>query len=89
MAVTGTMTPSGQSSYGELTKGADGDTSATIAHGLGVIPEGAIITPVSGTEGSWKITGMTTANITLSLSNTAGTAASVARLLAWSRHSIR
>lgn len=77
MAFSGTLLATTLSAQGQITKGADADISVDLPHGLGVIPVGAIISAISGTEVDWKVSAMDNVNVTLTASNGAGTANSV------------
>lgn len=72
---------------GTVTKGADGDNSVQIAHGLGVIPDSVTLTPMSGTEMGWMATWDIT-NITITCSALGGTANSVVFVAAMEAHSL-
>jgi hypothetical protein len=88
MAFSGSLTATKLSSIGVITKGADGDTSVSLAHGLPSAPDAVIVTAVSGTEAGWRISAIDSANITLVASDGANTRNSSCKIVALVLHSV-
>lgn len=88
MAFSGSLTSTKLSSTGNITKGADTDTSVILAHGLPSEPDLVVVTAKSGTENAWRIASKDATSITLEASSGAGTANSTCTVVALVLHSL-